>query len=337
MNAGFRTQLLTQQVIFTDGIAGCGKTMLAPIISTFDRVELMTYAFEIQWYCAQHALGQLTLDGAKNLIQLQADLKLYNTMMSREVNFRPSDLSSAQRDSRPQRYIDRQTAPGDEVIPARIEKERPIMNLVVHNLLAYSEPLVAAFGKKAFFIDVVRHPLYMLKQQALNYEKLIPNNRDIAPYIRYKEKDMPFYVKGWEEDYLRCETPFDKSVYYTYHLWRMAAEKEHLLQLLRVPFEPFVLDPNPWMDRIRKFLSVTDSEVTAEKLRTSNVPRKKIADGVDLEIYRRCGWTPPKGNLTEREELNERYKLFSNELSPHARVKLDEIIHAYESKYWKPD
>ena len=44
-----REKLLGEKVIFLDGLQGSGKTMLAPIVSTFERVELMTYAFDVQF------------------------------------------------------------------------------------------------------------------------------------------------------------------------------------------------------------------------------------------------------------------------------------------------
>jgi hypothetical protein len=91
------------------------------------------------------------------------------------------------------------------------------------------------------------------------------------------------------------------------------------------------------MEKIRKFLGVKDSPFTAEKLKSSKVPRTKIAEGIDLEIYRRCGWEPPKPGLSEREELNHRYEIFTKELSPRPKKLLDEMIHDYESQFWKPD
>ena len=33
------------------------------------------------------------------------------------------------------------------------------------------------------------------------------------------------------------------------------------------------------------------------------MPRTKVADGIDLDIYKRCGWTKPIESLTEYEEL----------------------------------
>ena len=87
---------LAEKIVMHGGLAGCGKTLFSPIISALDRVELPTYSYEIEHYCSLYFLQKLSLQSASTLIRMQTDLKLYNTMMGREVNFRPTDLSSVQ-------------------------------------------------------------------------------------------------------------------------------------------------------------------------------------------------------------------------------------------------
>ena len=45
---------------------------------------------------------------------------------------------------------------------------------------------------------------------------------------------------------------------------------------------------------------------TSKRLKRERVPRRKIADGIPLEIYKRCGWVPANEDLNEREELKKR-------------------------------
>ena len=99
-------------------------------------------------------------------------------MMGREVNFRPSDVSSAFNDNDPSRYIKRLFGPGDEKVPEMIQQENPILHFAVHNLLSYSEPIWQALGDRCVFIEIVRHPLYMVRQQALNMRHLLEDVRD---------------------------------------------------------------------------------------------------------------------------------------------------------------
>ena len=79
-----RPEHLAPKVVFVDGIEGCGKTMLAPIVAAMDRVELLTYAYEIENLCSLSHLDKIEPDAAAAMISLLADLQLYNSMQSRD-------------------------------------------------------------------------------------------------------------------------------------------------------------------------------------------------------------------------------------------------------------
>lgn len=54
------------------------------------------------------------------MIQILTDLQLYNSMMSWEINFRPSYLSSVFKNAQPEKYFQRLFQEGDENIPDKI-------------------------------------------------------------------------------------------------------------------------------------------------------------------------------------------------------------------------
>ena len=37
---------LAKKIVFIDGLEGCGKTLFSTVISSLDRVEKLTYAYE---------------------------------------------------------------------------------------------------------------------------------------------------------------------------------------------------------------------------------------------------------------------------------------------------
>jgi hypothetical protein len=190
---------LAEKIVIVDGQPGCGKTMLSPIISAMDRVELINYAFEIEFICRLFYLNKIDEDAAVTMVKMLTDHKLYQTMMGRETNFRFSDLSSAFKDSNPLRYFKRIFQEGDMVIPGRIKKQRPILNLTTHDLLGYSVPVLEGLGERVAIIEVVRHPLYMLIQQTLNFERLFSDPRDIQIYIKHGKEQLPYFAYQWEE------------------------------------------------------------------------------------------------------------------------------------------
>lgn len=331
----FRPETLCQDLVMVDGLAGSGKTMLSPIIASLQRGELMTYAFEVQYYCNLHHMGEISLNGATNLVKLYIDLKLYNSMMGREMNFRPSDLSSALNTSHPERYLARLFDKGDEATPEKIDRIKPIMNFLMHNTLPYAKPIVEAYGKKAKFIEVLRHPLYMVKQQALNFENLIGDKRDIDVYIDFNGNNLPFYTRGWEERFLKANS-FEKAILYMDHFIKSFKEANNGENRHRICFEKFVLEPENSLEGLFNFLGTSPGEQTTRVLKESRIPREKIAQGVDLEIYRRCGWTPSKSELSEKDELNLRREMISKEVSEEYFSILESRIQDYESNFWAP-
>ena len=57
---------LLNKVVIVDGHPGCGKTMLSPIISSLERVEKLSYCYELEYYCALNYLKKLEIDCLKD-------------------------------------------------------------------------------------------------------------------------------------------------------------------------------------------------------------------------------------------------------------------------------
>jgi hypothetical protein len=341
--AGYASEIIrrghyAEKVVFVDGQFGCGKTMLSPIVAAFERVELLTYAYELEYVCSLHYLGKIETDAAVAMARMLTDLQLYNTMMGRETNFRPSDLSSVFRDIDPWRYFKRLFTKGDEHIPARIKEENPILHLTTHNLLGICEPVFLGLGERAVLIEVVRHPLYMVKQQMLNVERILEDPRDFSIYLKCAERSVPFWAWGWEDLFLKSSGA-DKVIYTIQHFTASTSkvkENYHALypnQIITIPFECFVLNPWAYMEQIQKALGSQITSHTRKMLKKQKVPRRAISDGVGLKIYRRCGWVAHDKNASEAQELERRWQVIAENASPTALKILDQLCTEYEEKY----
>ena len=280
----------------------------------------------------------MSSDAANSMVRLWTDLQLYNTMMGREINFRPSDLSSAFMDINPWRYLQRIFMKGDEHTPARIEAQQPILNLTTHNLLPIADPVMAGLGDRAVFIEIVRHPLYMIKQQDLNMANVIEDTRDFSIYFRWGNRQIPYWARGWEDRYVASNS-MERTIYGIEYLTALTAKKKALYQekyqstIVTIPFEQFVLNPWEYMEQMTKAIGTQMTPATYRVLKKQNVPRKRIADGIALEIYKRCGWVPPQAGADERAELNNRRKIAEKQASPEAMAALDRLSRDYEHKY----
>ncbi len=332
---------LAEKIIIVDGYPGCGKTLFSPIIASMERVELLNYAFEIEFLCRLFHFNKIDKDATISLIKMFIDHKLYQTMMGRETNFRYSDISSVFNDSNPWRYFKRIFQEGDVIVPDRIKKERPILNLTTHDLLSMSTPIFNALGDRLTFVEVVRHPLYSLIQQTLNMENLTSSPRDIQIYIKHKDSQIPYYAHNWENLFVSSNA-IEKSIYTlqkSYELTknnRLRLMKKYNKQILTIPFEQFVLNPFPFVEKIANLIESEITPKTKKIMKKQNVPRKKISDGIPLDIYKRCGWEPPEKILSENGELRKRRDFaIDSGASNQAMDTLDILIEDYENFFFK--
>ena len=116
-----RNKTLVDKIIFVDGLPGNGKTLFSQILPSFEKVEKLSYTEELEHVCALYFLGEISINTAAVLIKNFADSRLYNLMMSRTINFRPSDLSSVFNYPDPKKYIMRLYNAGNETIPDLIK------------------------------------------------------------------------------------------------------------------------------------------------------------------------------------------------------------------------
>ncbi len=337
-----RNKYLADSVVLVDGFPGCGKTLFGPIISSLSRVEIMQYIFEIEFICRLSFLNKIDKVSASALINMLTDQKLYQTMMGRDTNFRFGDLSGVFKNPFPLRYFKRIFSEGDMMIPEKIETERPILNFVTHDLLSYSEPLLEALENRLTYIEVVRHPLYMIIQQTLNMERLYANTdpRDIQIYYDYNKKELPYFCLGWEEDYLKSNN-VEKAIFSLHHASQTTERLKKKLKmekkssnLLTIPFEAFVVTPEPFIEEITSLIGTKKTRKTSKVLREQNVPRIKASEGIPLDIYKRCGWEPSDKNLSEREELNKRREWIERMgASKESLNIMDSLSENYERNY----
>ncbi len=332
-----RTPRLTKKIVIVDGQPGCGKTMLSPIIAALERVELLSFAYELEYICALRYLDRIEEDAASTMVRLLTDLKIYNIMMSREVNFRPADLSSIFRDAHPLRYLLRLFEEGDRNVPAKIARENPILHLTTHNLTSICEPVFSGLGKDIVLIELVRHPLYMIKQQAWNMEHLIEDVRDLTIYFSYKDKELPFYAYGWEELFINSN-PVEKAIYSIEKMYEQSEREKDLVRkkfnatIITIPFERFVIEPWEYMRQIENALSTKVTSVTRRVMKKQKVPRRMYADGINLKLYKRYGWQPPVSR-DENEEFRIRRQFAAERACKQAIEALDKISINYEKKY----
>lgn len=328
-----RENTILYKVLFVNGQPGCGKTLFTSILPTIKKVEILNFCTEIENICALYHLKKITKDGASSFIKLYLDEVIYNTSMSRRVNFRFGDLSSVFRDPFPMRYFNRLFSKGDTVIPSFIKSNKPILHFATHNLLPYSKILFETLNEKILFLEILRHPLYMIKQQIINYENHLNSSRHF--HIKLSNKLNEFFF--WDQTYIKKSknfAPVDFAINHLNHQFNQQILKINKLKknknFLVIPFEEFVLKPNEYTSKIELFIGDKFTKKLSKVLKREKVPRKKVSDGINSKLYKRFGWEPGENNLSENEELRKR---LDNVKSLRPMNKNLDILIACISKY----
>jgi hypothetical protein len=330
---------LADRIVCVGGLPGCGKTMLTPIIGSLARVEVQKFNYLMEYVSELSLLGLLPESAATSFLRLLADLDLYNLTMCRETNLRPSDTSSIFRNPNTWQYLSRLVQAGDAVAAARIRQERPILHLAIHNALAISPPFFTALQDGFRLIEVVRHPLYMIKQWLAYIDRYGTDAREFTLWLDANGQPVPFFAHGWEEKYLSLN-PMDRCIHSIAWLLEMGEQALDSLapsarrQVMILPFERFVLEPGPLLEEIEQVLDTTSTPATRRELKRQRVPRAQVAAGRPLAIYKQYGWQPPEKGKSEREELDARRRFVESQATPEAMQVLDRLSQAYEARYW---
>ena len=329
---------LAEKILITDGLPGCGKTMLSPILSSLDRVEMYYFAFEIEFIARLFYFKQIKKQSALTLIRMLTDYKLYNSMMGREINLRHLDLSSVTRHHNYKMYLNRLMKPGDDLIPKIIKNKKPVLHLTTHDLLNYSEIVVKALKPRLTYVELTRHPIDMVNQQIYIMKDHFNNPRSIQIEFEYKKKPLPYWSHKWKKKFFKLNN-VDKAILNIYYMYKdNVIKRSKLIKLLgknflSVQFENFTSNPLPVLNKISKSLKSKITKSTLREMKNQKIPRDHFFKTPQTEIYQKVGGSLP--NVKNRElDILRKIKIFKKKGASKKYLDLLEKISLnYEKKF----
>lgn len=327
---------LCNQIVILDGLTGTGKTMFAPLINSFERVQNSRFEYMIEYLCISSKKEKLKTDAASSLLNLLADIKYYDGAISREVNFRPSDLSSVFSGPNWYKYIKQLFMSDGEKAGIRLKRDNPILFFVTHQILSCIDPAKKAFGERLKIVQMVRHPLYLVEHWESYIMMHGNNSRDFTIWIDYKGQSLPWFAEGWEEKYLSSNS-YDKSIYSISSLmekvFECANDKKLENSLFFIPFELFVLNPSDYLSRLEIFLGSKATKNTNHILKRQQVPRKSINAGPQKNIYKRYALKKYNKEVGHNEDYYQKLNEIKSKCSNEAFDELLGLSKKYENQF----
>ena len=310
----YRPVTLLKHIVFIDGLARCGKSLLSPILASFKNVEIERVEQIFEFIGQLYGMGKIDLFAAISLLRQQADEFLLDSYLSRNTNFRWSDSSSVFRNPRPWRYLSRLFArEGAERVEALLA-EPPIFQTHTHDQMAFIGVHFHAWPDELRVIEMRRHPADLVdswwrRGWGTRFGK---DPQALTICLHQDGEAVPYYARDWAEQYLRM-APMDRIIRIIHGVCLANRESyqnlppERKWQIYVIRFEDFVTDPYTHTQEIARFLGTETSRVTPKAIRRQNCPR-----------------------VLSRADQEERLKFIRAESGPESRVLIDELIDDQE-------
>ena len=310
---------LYERIVFIDGLARSGKSLVGRIVSHFKGGEQWQCQTSIEMMCYLNALGQINDTSSASFIQFAVEANTYNQIIGRYLNTRPSDLSSIYNSPDPEAVLKRAQTEDGMVAVNRSNLEKRFSVFQLHSTLMASGLLLEAVPT-AKIIHLNRHPVDLAyKWFQRGWGKREPTDPlSFVPIIKTADGVAPWFAQGWERKFLNgnhLERIIDSVVYLNDWDDRgySALDKKKKQNIFRFALEDLFTTPDAVVENIGKFLE-TD-------------PRREMGA---MLLEERC---PRDAPLKERQSMFEE---IIESVSPDHEQRLLTASRAYESRWSLP-
>jgi len=331
-----RNVSITNRVLILDGLTGTGKTMFGPILNCLSGVQPGRFEYMVEYLSVVAESGDLEIDAAIALIKTLIDVRTYDNSISREVNFRPNDLSFVLKKGHRHTTL-LQLFQSDGVAAVRRLQSNPKVPLfITHQLFGCMDLLSRTYGSGLSIIEMVRHPYYLFDHwlSYLPFHGTSPH--DFTLLLDVKGSELPWFTNGFADDYLNGNNE-DRVGLAIAHLLQLVLrslkKSDNSKQTLIIPFEQFVLNPHPFISEIEQHTGRTFSKRINKVLAKQYVPRKTVLAGPNLKIYRRYGFSSNVSQMSDESTYRAIEGRILPRLSSSVKQKFRAVAEEYEEQF----
>lgn len=154
-----RNNTFKNPILLIDGHGGSGKSKVSRILECFDGVEKSKEDETFHMILHLHRIGKIEDDVAKVMLTTIIDRLTYNQLISREINFKPSDATSILKHPYPLEYIKRIFYKDKDEICNKISDSYPILQNMTTNAIISSDILFESFSDRLRIIYIKINPI----------------------------------------------------------------------------------------------------------------------------------------------------------------------------------
>lgn len=306
--------------------------MITRLIDGYESCTSPAFNYSLEYVSILHTLGEISTSTAQLLIQLNLDQRRYDGSIAREVNLRPSDLSSVLKSSKRMKYLLSLIREDSEKFSNERIASHPNLCFITHQLNGATAIIQQSHPDNLFELICVRHPYYLLSHWE-SYMPLLGNSpRDFTLWLGSGEINIPWFIQQniglfLESDQInRAALCVIEILEQTFQKLDLANDKQ-----IVVPFENFVLHPWKIISQIEEKFPMGSSNGINSILRREKVPRNHINNGRKLQIYSRYGSGDLEAEFGMKDDFRNQELIARNKLSP----KVFEYLSTLSNRYFE--
>jgi hypothetical protein len=295
-------------------------------------VEMVKFDVIYEYVCILLHLGQITPSAAAFFLQSYSDDLQYSNLIGRNTNLRWKDQSGFSQNPHKIRTLYRLfSSEGDSRIQ-EIELENIALFVMSHHVFSISDPLFSVFGDRLKFIEIVRHPLYLV-QHWYSYLSRFDSKRELTPSINVSGVKVPWFAASWSDAYIRASI-IDRallSIVYLYEDLEKTIDSRtfHSNKMLIQSFESMVFEPHQNLAAISNFLGRSHHPGIEAIMRKEKIPRSVISKGKGYKSY---GWAS-NNHESEKAAYVELIHFVKTNATSSVFESFEQVISRYNARF----
>jgi hypothetical protein len=323
-----KKNVFQNDIVFIDGLWGCGKALIGPIIAGMEKVEKPTISTIFENISILLNKNKITFDAADTLFKVYLDELTYHNQLGRNINLRMHDVTGVL--NNPNSIKDFKKLLIKDIDLNSNSFKETIISIMGHMVLISSDRLLNLSDKNIRFIEILRHPLYVFDHWYSFLNRF--NDKKIFTLALYeKNNKIPWFAESWKEDFVNSNS-YDRcllSIIFCYELLfeklKACSSKENFLAL---SFESIVYDTEDKLSVLSKFIGKPYGPSLNKTLKKQFLPRKTINSG---KGYSKYGWN--SGSKNEELDYKSKMKIIKDNCSIINIENFERIINDYNKHF----
>ena len=275
-NKYFNMKALAKDIVLIDGISRAGKLMSGAIISSFKNMESVEFGENFEHFLPAIKLKKCSNDFAKSYLFNHLKQLIYNKMISRNINFRPSDRTGIKNYFNPKVYKKRLLMKEGDLVVKRILTTKPTLPFITHDLMVNYD-IFEKLNINVKMIEIFRNPVdlvYSWYKRGLG-DRWGKDPRVFTLLVEKNNKPYPWYLYNLPKNWSKLNV-CEKCVYFVTLLTSQSIIQYKKInnkkKIYITNYEKIVENTQQEMLYISRFLNTKFSNQTKRIIKKENLP-----------------------------------------------------------------